>query len=215
MRSWITASVLTLAVVVSFGCAGLSKVEMSAADRAQTKTIKVRADDRLPEDMYFHGRAQSLSMGLGGALGGIAGMAMAGDPKTQIAATMKGNNINLPTILQSEFAKALQSQRDFQAVDEKSPADAEMVLIVNLYGLGQSDGFSGLYPMINVSASLRRPDGTVIWQRTDYVTPRNKENSEQHEFGEFIERPELLRERWSHVSGIVSRMLVRELSPER
>lgn len=212
MRSWIRAGVLAVALLATTGCAGLSKVSMSSADRAQTKTITVRADDKMPEEMVYHGPAQSVA-GAFGAIGAVVGMSMAEEPKAQIIATMKNNNISLPSIVQAELVKAMQAQNEFRLAGDGMAADAEMVLFINVYGLGQSNGFSGLYPLLNVSASLRKPDGTVIWQRTEYATPLNKENDEVHAFSDFIERPELLRGVWSKVAGIVSRMLVGELSP--
>ena len=205
------ASMVVAAIVALAGCAG---VQMSPADRAQIKTIKIRADDRMPNDMFYHSRAQSVA-GAFGLVGALVGLASASDPKAQIIATMKANNIQLPIILQAEFSKAMQSQKEFQVVDGDSSADAEMLLVVNLYGLGQSHGFSSLYPTLTVSATLRKPDNTVIWQKTDYATPLNKENTGGHEFNEYIGQPELLRATWSNVSGIVSRMLVENLSPPR
>jgi len=212
MNNALQAAVLMVGVAVVSGCAGLSSVDMSSTDRAQVKTIKLRADSKMPEDMFFQGRAQSVSAAFG-LVGALVGEAMSSDPKAQIIATMKKNNIDLPTILQAEFAKAMQAQKEFRVVDGQSSPDAEMVLFVNTYGLGQTQGFSSLlYPLMNVSASLRTPDGTVIWQKTDYVTPQNKENTGGHEFEEYIGKPETLRGTWSNASGIVSRMLVRELS---
>lgn len=212
MRSWIRTVVLGVAMLATVGCVGLSSVKMSSADRAQTKTITVRADGKMPDEMYYHGMAQSVGGGFG-LIGGAVGAAMAEDPKSQIIATMKSNNISLPSIVQAEFAKAMQAQNEFRLAGDGVTADAEMVLFINTYGLAQSTGFSGLYPLLNVSASLRKPDGTVIWQRTDYVTPHNKENDEVHAFSDFIEQPEVLRGIWAKAAGIVSRMLVKELAP--
>lgn len=202
-----------VALLATVGCVGLSSVKMSSADRAQTKTITVRADSKMPDEMVYHGPAQSVA-GAFGIIGAVVGTSMAEEPKAQIVATMKKNNISLPSIVQAEFVKAMQPHNEFRLAGDGMAADAEMVLFINIYGLAQSSGFSGLYPLLNVSASLRKPDGTVIWQRTDYVSPHNKENDEVHAFSDFIEQPEVLRGIWSKAAGIVSRMLVRELSPQ-
>lgn len=207
----VVAGALVATIATMYGCAG---VELSSADRAQTTTIKILANDRMPEEMFFHGKAQSAA-GAFGVVGALAGMAMASSPKAQILEKMKEHNIQLPMILQAEFGKAMQSQQDFRIVDETSSADTDMLLTVNGYGLGQSHGFSKLYPILNVSASLRKPDGRVIWQKTDYVTALNKENNHGYEFDEYMEKPELLRETWSVACSIVSRMLVSELSRPR
>lgn len=238
IKRWIVACALIGAATDMVGCVGLPKVRMSPEDRAQTKTIVVRVDERMPEDMSFWGREQSLAVGLGAAAGSAAGYALAGksktqglllgglaggavaaplyskidDSKSQLLATMRESNINLPAIVQEEFIRAMRSQGDFGVVRNGAAADAEMVLIVNSYGIGQVHGFSSLYPSLNVSASLRKPDGTVIWQQTDYVTAFNSENDVGHEFSEFIAQPSQLRDAWEKVAGIVSRMLVKELS---
>jgi len=209
-NDWIKGLV-SMATILMTGCAGLPSVDMTPADRAHIKAVTIRVDEKLPEEMFYQGRGQAMA-GAFGAIGAVAGMAAAEDPKAQIKATMNKNAISLPTILRTEFEKTMRSQSQFRVAEGQAPADAEMVLIVNTYGLSQSQGFSAvLYPMINVSASLRKRDGTVVWQRTDYVTPQNKENSTGHEFDEYIAKPEHLRTSWSNVSGIVSRMLVREL----
>jgi hypothetical protein len=158
MGTWIGAGVVVVALLTTTGCLGLSKVSMSSGDRAQTKTITVRADGKMPEEMFYHGMAQSVG-GAFGAIGGAVGAAMAEDPKAQIIATMKSNNISLPSIVQAEFVKAMQAQSEFRVAGDGTVADAEMVLFINRYGLSQSTGFSGLYPLLNVSASLRKPDG--------------------------------------------------------
>jgi hypothetical protein len=166
---------LSIAMILMTACAGLPSVDMTAADQAQIKAVTVRVDEKLPEDMFYQGRGQAIA-GAFGAIGAVAGMAAADDPKAQIKATMNKNDISLPTILKTEFEKTMRSQSQFRVAEGQTSADAEMVLIVNTYGLSQSQGFSAvLYPMINVSASLRKRDGTVVWQRTDYVTPQNKE----------------------------------------
>ncbi|MBH0189841.1 MAG: hypothetical protein HP493_13660 [Nitrospira sp.] len=55
---------------------------------------------------------------------------------------MKANNIHLPSIVAGEFSQAMQ-YRGWQVVDLNYPADAEMLLIVNNYGL-ISRGLDGI-----------------------------------------------------------------------
>jgi hypothetical protein len=56
--------------------------------------------------------------------------------------------------------------------------DAQFQFEVVIYGLGQTQGFATtLYPTIGVNGALKRPDGTVLWQRYEYITPLNKENT--------------------------------------
>jgi hypothetical protein len=200
-------------VTMATGCVGLSSIELSETDRAQIKTVKIRADSKMP-DMFFHDERKSLAFS-GGLVGAIVAQTMYNDPEAQILASMKNNKIDIPTIVRSEFSMAMQTQRDFQVVESHTSADAEMVLFVNVYGLGQANGFSSLlYPLLNLSASLRKPDGTVVWQRTDHVGTLNKENTGGHTSDDYIRNPDLLRQTWSNAAGIVSRMLVRELASQ-
>jgi hypothetical protein len=183
---------------------------MSKADRAQIKTVTIRVDSKLP-DMFFHDQWKSLAFA-GGLVGAIMAQTMSNDPKAQILAAMESNKIDIPTIVRSEFSKAMQTQRDFQVVESHAPADGEMVLFVNVYGLGQANGFSSrLYPLLNLSASLKRPDGTVVWQRTDHLGPLNEDNFIGATSDDYIRTPDLLRQTWSNAAEIVSRMLVRRL----
>ena len=206
------ASQLAITMLVMTGCIGLSTVEMSDADRLQVKTIKIRADNRLPDEMAYHG-PEHAGGSMIGLVGHLVGYAITTDPREQLLATMKTNNIDLPLILQAEFTQAMQSQGDFRVATDGSSADAEMLLIVNRYGLITPPLGIGVTPILNVSASLRRPDGRVVWQRTDYVTTNSKGNRDRKALDEYLEQPELLREAWARVSGIVSRMLIDHLSP--
>jgi hypothetical protein len=100
--------------------------------------------------------------------------------------------------------------------EDGQAADADLILAVNVYGLGQTQGFSSLlYPLINVSATLKKPDGTVVWQNTDFVTPQNSANTGGHEFQQYLEQPELLRATWVNVSQIVSGMVLDDLAKKK
>jgi len=209
MKRYVIASTLIVGQVVMAGCVGLSDVKMSTVDREQTKTVKVRAENKLPDIGSVNPSHGAVAGGVGGAAGILLASAISSDGG-QIQVTMKSNNIDLPAILRDEFEKALRSRGGFSIVDENAPADAEMVLFVNKCGFLPVHGSrSVLYPFMNVSASLRKPDGTVIWQRTDVEHPQDKGG---YRFEDYIEKPEILRGAWSTVSGMVSRNLVEELS---
>jgi hypothetical protein len=209
-RLWISA--LCLVAVALTGCAGLPTVKMSPDDRAQTKAVRIASNVPLPEDMFFHGRAQSM-----GAVGGLLGAAMVAsvgsEPKETILNTMKTNGIDLSMIVKAEFSKALTAAGQVNVVNANEPADGELSLIVNMFGFGQTQGFSALlYPVLNVSATLTSTDGRVIWQKTDYISPQNDENTGGHRFEEYVQQPELLRSTWTNIAGIVSRLLVKDMA---
>lgn len=206
------------AAIMATGCVGLSSIKMREADRAQIKTVKIRVDSNMP-DMSFHHKPESLFF-IGGWVGELTKLSTSNGPKAQTLASMKSNTIDIPTIVQSEFSRAMQTQREFQVVESSMPADAEMVLFVNSYGLGQEVEFSSiLYPLLNLSASLKRPDGTVVWQRTDHIGGHlrhsghpDPENFVAYMFNDYIEKPDRLRQTWSNAAEIVSRKLVGELA---
>src|SRR5262245_7273888 len=106
MKSCVGASASIVGLVVLSGCGGLSEVKMSAADREQTKTVRVRAENKLPE-MGFHNPSHgAVAGGVAGAAGILLASAISTDEPGQIQAAMKSNNIDLPGILRDEFEKA-------------------------------------------------------------------------------------------------------------
>lgn len=54
-----SGSPLAITMMVMTECISLSKVEMSDADRIQVKTIKIRADNRLPAQIAYYGQAHA------------------------------------------------------------------------------------------------------------------------------------------------------------
>jgi hypothetical protein len=202
-------------ILVLTGCAGMppSDVALSAVDRAQIKNIKIRSDGKMPEKMMLY-------LDVGPPLVG-AGMAEHGhsDEKSLVIDTMKRNDIDLPAILKSEFQNAVRARADLNLIEDRSPADAELALTVNIYGLYQYQGWRlagrPLYPILNVTASLRRVDGNVIWQKTEFVSAVNRQNNVSSKFDFYIRNPEHLRRAFTNVAAIVSRMLVDDLLPPK
>ena len=212
MKTISATSLVAIALALA-GCAGAPKIKMSKDDRESTKTIRIVSSVQMPSEMFFHGRAQSCAMAMGGAVGAaVCGSQAAKEPKDQILDAMKANDISLPDIVRAEFRKSVTSRDLFTVAEGDQAADADLILAVNVYGLGQTQGFSSLlYPLLNVSATLRKPDGTVVWQNTDFVTPQNSANTGGHEFQQYLRQPELLRATWANASQVVSGMLVDDL----
>lgn len=192
---------LAFTMITITGCLGLQKVNMSAADRAVVKTIKVRADDRLPP-LAYPNKAHAVGGAIAGPAGAIVAGAIAGDPAEKLLEIMKTNKIHLPSILSGECSQTMQSQ-GWTIVDLNSPADAEMVLIVNQYGLSSPPLSSVLQPRLHVSASLRKSDGTVIWQQNAHT-----KISDGSSFEAYAEHPEFLRDVWVKAARVVSSQLI-------
>lgn len=195
-------------------CGGLPTVNLSSTDRALLKTVSIKPEMTMPAEIMFQGRAQAAGAAFG-VLGALATQGMANEPKEQIPRVMKNNNIDLPTILRAEMQKAIQSP-SLRVVAPGTRADAELSLQVTLYGYAQKNGLSNtVYPTINVSATMKSPDGRTIWQQNDYITALNGENNVGYEYEQFLEKPERLRETMTKVSAMVSRLLAANLNQAR
>lgn len=195
------------------GCATSPTVQLSESDKSAVKTVTIAPVVSMPKEMFFSGRAQAVSAGVGGALGAIIGGALAKkEPQGQLAAVMEAKAISIPEIVKAEFGNQLINSGRMRIVPDKANADGEVSLAVNMYGLGQTQGLSSLlYPVINVTATLTRSDGSVAWRRTDFVTPHNSNNKIGKTFQEYMADPELLKATFINVSDIVSRMIVEKL----
>lgn len=203
------------AALLLTACAGAPTVSMKDSDRTAIRSVSIQPEVTVPAEMFLHGRAQSAGA-VGGLLGAALASAMPIEPRTQIIDTMATNDISLQRILKAEFAKAANAKGRMTFAEGAADADATVALTVNVYGLGQTQGFSALlYPMMNVSASMKRADGSVVWQRTEYASPLNGENKTGYEFQQYINDPEKLRQVMTNISGIVSRMLADDLQPGR
>ena len=215
MKMASAGSLVAIALALA-GCVGAPAVKMSKDDLARTRTIRIATSVQMPDEMFFHGRGESCAIALSGGTAAAACPKDSKTPQDDILAAMKTHGISLPDIVRSEFQKTVTSRGLFTVAEEDQTADAEVVLAVNVYGLGQTQGFSKLlYPLLNLSATLKKPDGTVAWQNTDFVTPQNSANTGGHEFQQFLEQPELLRATWANVAQIVSGMLVDELAKKQ
>ena len=89
------------------GCAVGPTVNMNAADRATIKSVTMNTPPTLPAEMFFHGKAQSLGVAVGGLIGGVLAAVAAKEPKAQLVDAMKANGIDLPTILKTEFFRLI------------------------------------------------------------------------------------------------------------
>lgn len=206
---------LFVAAAFLTGCASVPSKTLATDERAALKTIRVNPNVELPKEMFYHGRAQSFA-----AAGGLVGALVADsldvtkEPARAILATMKAKQISLPEIVKAEFQRAANGG-PMKFAENAAQADGELTLTVQMYGLGQTQGFSALlFPTLKLTASIKKNDGTLVWQQTDFVTPLNAENTIGHPVEKYVEQPELLRAAFTNVSGIVSRLLVKDLQKQ-
>jgi hypothetical protein len=126
---------------------------------------------------------------------------------------MRVNGIDLPAILKAEFLAVASARGVLTEATSPATAQGDLKLTVNVYGFGQTQGFSPLlFPVLNVTASIAKPNGEIAWQRTDFAVPLNSENKYGYEFEQYMNEPELLRKTLTNISRIVSKMLVESLA---
>lgn len=166
-----------------------------------------------PHDVYIHGApvAQTIAAG-GGIVGAIAADTAAKAPKTNVIEFATANGFPVSEIVKSEFVRAASAKGAMQFSETESSPSAYLSLTINGLGFGQSQGLgSTMYPLLNVTATLKRPDGAVVWQRTEFVSPLNGENKPGYEYPEYINNPQNMRTALTRVASIVSRALAADL----
>ncbi len=191
------------------GCAGVSAVSATAADREKILTVRIDPAIAVPEKAFYHGPQQSVAA-IAGVIGAILASPDAADAASKMTDVMHDQHEDISGIVLAEFAGPWEASTPVRFTsDPSAPVDATMVLRINTWGIGQSQGFSPkLYPLLGISATLKRADGTVAWQKYDFVTPANKDNDEGHTFDEYLAKPELFKKVFESATRIVSKMLL-------
>lgn len=214
MKHWQKVAGLALLAFATDQTALAKTVKAKPEVIAAIKTVRISDTVTMAGDMFYQGRAETFAMSAAIAEGdGRPPEAKPREPKAQVIETMKSGQVDLRSITREQFAKELQKAGRMNVVQD-GDADATVSLNLEMYGLGQRSGFSPiLYPVLRVEATMTRKDGTVVWQNSDYITPQNKENNLGHKEEEYAAQPELLRETWVNIAGIVSRVVLKTLYP--
>lgn len=203
--------ILTLAGLLS-ACAGVSPVSMKEADRAAIKTVAVEPTVTLPENMFYQSRGQALAGAIAGPVGALAASGASSEPKAVLLNLMKANDISVQQIVKAEFARAANARSRMTFSEGAGQPDASVTLTVNAYGFLPSPMFGAqMYPMLNVSAVMKRPDGTLVWQRTRVISTLHGDNDKAYTYEEYVKNPELLREVWVRVADVLSRVLAGDM----
>jgi hypothetical protein len=211
LRHAVRICILSLVVALA-ACAGAPTVSMTAESRGAIKSVTLNPQVQIPPEMFYHGRAQSISAGVGGLVGAAIVQSMPQEPKEALLDTMKTKGISVDQILKAEFVRAVSAKSRLRISEGAGPQDAELSLAINAYGFGQTQGFSALlYPMLAVTATLRKRDGSIVWQKKDFVGPLNSLNNQGYEYEQYMIDPELIRKVLTNVSSILSDLLVADL----
>jgi len=149
----------------------------------------------------------------GPLVGAQVASAVGKETATQLVAEMRANHIDVGQIVAEEFARQANSGSSITFVVGSSPADAQVDLIVNAYGITHAHALgSTLYPVVSLTATMKTPEGTVIWQANHVASAQNAENQEGHALEDYLRDPELLRRAFVTGSDIVSRVMVQDLT---
>ncbi len=209
-------AVLALAAspLLLVGCGTVGTIPIGDDARAHLHVVSVSPVVKLPDEMTYMGPGQAAALVLGGPLvGGLIANNSAATPKAQLAGEMQASHIVLGDIVAAEFARqATDNAGPTRFVVGSAPADAQVELSVNAYGVMHAQPFgSTLYPLVNVTAIMKAPDGRILWQATEIAGPLARDNKQGYTFEEYAKDPELLRQVLVAGSDIASRMLADNL----
>lgn len=198
-----------LALSTLAACGTVGTVPIADDARASLHVVSVNPVVKLPKDITYLGPKEMAAMVLGGPIvGGVIANGTAAGPKAALLAELDANRIAVGDIVAAEFAKQASGATNLTFVVDARPADAQVELWVNAYGIMHAQPFgSTLYPMLNVSAVMRAPDGKVLWQATDIVGAMNPENKQGHTIEDYAKDPELLRQAFTAGGDLVAHKL--------
>jgi hypothetical protein len=182
---WITLVFLT--GLLFAGCASTTRIQ--PAERAAIKAVQINPLVPLPSEVFFLSQGQALAGGLGGAVGGAIGAASESDNQKAFREILARSGLDLGKELTAAFADGL--KKNGVEIREEA-ADGRFELAVGLMGLGVPNGFySGLRPLIVVTAVLRDSSGKVLFQDSSSCMNLSSK-TDRHTLEEYRNRPELL-----------------------
>lgn len=191
------------------GCGTVPTVLMSDDARTRIHVVNVNPIVKLPEKLSYNGPGQGAVALLGGPIGILVASSTADGPRGQLTAEMQAHQIVPGDIFASSFARQASDASPMKFVVGAANADAQVELSIIAYGFVNSGPLSStLYPLCNVTAVMKTPDGRIVWQATEFAGPLRSEINEGHTFDEFAKDPELLRRMVAAGSDVASHLLV-------
>ena len=211
-RGALAATCLLATAFLTTACVA-PRVAMTPTAKTGIHTVRVNPVVQLPADMRYRGRAEGAAAMLGGPLlGDQVASVVARETTARLVAEMRDNHIDLGAIVAAEFTTQASAGSPIAFVVGSAPADAQVDLTVNVYGVAHAHALgSTLYPIVSLSATMRTPDGQVAWQASHATSPQDVENQEGHSLEDYLRDPQLLRQAFVVGSDIVSRVMVQDL----
>lgn len=180
-----------------FGCT----VALSKQQRASLKAVSVAPIENLP-GMYHQGPDMTPPEA---------------PPKEQkyayaeLKRVLSDAAIEPAGIFRDSFVQQLKTVHGLPPVQDQG-GDAVFTLVVNMWGLAGSGNLTtpNLKPLLSISASLKRPDGTVLWTNNAHITNFGG-GTVSATTEAYLKDPDLLRDALSKAAGIVAKELVSTL----
>jgi len=124
---------------------------------------------------------------------------------------IQDHHIDMAAILRQEFVKTVAAKGLFVIVADNLPADAELSLSVDDYGLGVGNTLSpDIHGLLLVTAVVTSSDGTVIWKDSSSIKPDDNANNVGYARSDFLAAPEHFTEAFVSVADIASARLLED-----
>jgi hypothetical protein len=189
------------------GC--VSQKPLTKKDKESIRSVSINKEVKMPDDFLYMGPAQAWGAA-GGLIGAVAGKSDERSAKAQIIAVMQEKQIDLKQISREQLEAELLRANVFPSVLSEG-GDTEIKLEVRLWGFVQKNSFSAqLKPTLGITASLVNLNGTVFWQKYDYITAFNDQTPE-HTIEEYLQNPQLIHEAFNTSAKIISEGLVKDI----
>ncbi len=212
LRSAIGASCLLAMTSLMTACVA-PPVAMSTNTRSGIHTVRVNPVVKVPAEMLYRGRKEGLAMmAAGPLLGDLVASSVGKETSEQLLAEMRANHIDLGAIVAAEFARQASAGSPIAFVVGPGPADAQVDLTVNAYGIVHASALgTRLYPIVSLTATMKTPEGALVWQANHVAGAQSAEDKDGHALDDYLRDPELLRGAFVTGSDIVSRVMVQDL----
>ena len=210
INSFFRRSCPILPFLVVAWCAGGCSIPITEQARKSIQSVSIDKNVTIPGNISYTGRTRSVPALMGGIVGAVATAVEHASAESALVAAMQRGQIDVAQIVREQFAAELGKAGIFPSIVPEG-GDARVELEVRMFGFGATWAFSTeLRPTIGVNATLVRKDGSVVWQRYEYVTSFNGETP-KHWIEEYLETPDLIRRGFESVAKLVAAALVDDM----
>lgn len=181
-------------------------------DRASISKVYVNSRVKMPEKPAVQTRGDVWAMALGGAIGGaIAGANMSKEDMTQ--QYLQAHKIQVDQMFRSDFTQHLNKSGLFIVVDSPAKADAQIDLVVQMYGIGQNgNAFSNKYRTVMCAqGTLTKKGGALAWKNFGYSLASDGKRP-QSTLDNLFKNPVTMRHHMQLATQVTAYKLVQKLS---